>query len=57
MIHQGYSEVQDNSLAVSEQTLLVNSKTRGKEVLHTTFEGQRDRGNASGETHSHGLGD
>ena len=41
----------------SEQTLLVNSKTLGKAVLYTTFEGQRDRGHASGDTHSYGVGD
>jgi hypothetical protein len=37
-------------------TLLVNSKTRVNAVLHTTFKGQKDRGHASGETHSHGVG-
>jgi hypothetical protein len=37
-------------------TLLVNSKTRGKTGVHTTFESQKDRGYASGEACSHGLG-
>jgi hypothetical protein len=39
------------------RTLLVNSKTRGKVVLHTTFKSQRDRVHFSGETHSSGDGD
>jgi hypothetical protein len=34
------------------QTLLVNSKMRGKVVLHTMFEGQRDRSHAAGDTYS-----
>src|SRR4029077_19657520 len=37
--------------------LLVKSKTRGKAVLHTTFEGHRDRVPSSGDMHSYGLGD
>ncbi len=40
-----------------QQTLLVNSKTRGKVVLHTTFKSQRDRVHFFGETHSSGDGD
>ena len=32
------------------QTLLVNSKMRGKVVLHTMFEGQRDRSHVAGDT-------
>jgi hypothetical protein len=42
---------------IIRKTLLVNSKTLGKAVLYTTFEGQRDRGHASGDTHSYGVGD
>ena len=38
-------------------TLLVNSKKGGTAVSYTTFEGQRDRVHASGETHSHGVED
>src|SRR5882724_7374037 len=37
--------------------LLVKSKMRGKAVLHTTFEGHRDRVPSSGDIHSYGLGD
>jgi hypothetical protein len=33
------------------------SKTRGKAVLHTTFEAQRDRDHISGQTHSSDVGD
>jgi hypothetical protein len=36
-------------------TLLVKSKTRGKAVLHTTFEGHRDRVPSSGDIHSYGA--
>jgi hypothetical protein len=42
---------------VKERTLLVKSKTRSKAVLHATFESQKDQGHASGEAHSHGVGD
>jgi hypothetical protein len=38
-------------------TLLVKSKTRGKAVLHTMFEGQRNRVHSPGEAYSHGVGD
>jgi hypothetical protein len=38
----------------SQQTLLVKSKTHGGAALYATFEDQRDRGHASGDTHSHG---
>src|SRR5688500_7820214 len=38
-------------------TLLVKSKMHGKAVLHTRCEGQSDQGHASGDTHSHGVGD
>ena len=38
-------------------TLLVKSKPRSKAVLHPTFESQKDQGHASGEAHSHGVGD
>jgi hypothetical protein len=36
-------------------TLLVKSKTRGKLVLHPTFEGQGDRIHSFGDTHSRGI--
>jgi hypothetical protein len=38
-------------------TLLVKSKTRGKAVLQSTFDGQSDQGHASGEAHAHSVGD
>src|SRR5262245_55385936 len=38
-------------------TLLGQSKPRRKAVLHATFERQNDQGHASGEAHSHGVGD
>ena len=41
----------------SRVTLLGKSKTRGKAVVHTTLEGQRERIHFSGDTHSHGVRD
>jgi hypothetical protein len=38
-------------------TLLGKSKPRSKAVLHATFERQNYQGHASGEAHSHGVGD
>jgi hypothetical protein len=38
-------------------TLLVKSKTRGKAVVHTTFEGQRDRTHSSGVTCPYDVAD
>jgi sensor histidine kinase regulating citrate/malate metabolism len=40
-----------------EVTLLVNAKTRGESALHTTFEGQRDRGYSPRDTHAHDVED
>jgi hypothetical protein len=41
---------------MSQQTLLGNSKTRGKVSLHMMFEDQEDRGYASVVMHSHSVG-
>jgi hypothetical protein len=41
----------------SELTLLGNSKTRGKAVLHLPFEGTRDRRHSPHDTHARGVGD
>ena len=38
-------------------TLLVKSRTRGKAVLHRTFEGQRDHIDSTGDTQSPGVED
>jgi hypothetical protein len=40
----------------SRLTLFVSSKTLGELGLHTTFERQRDRVHAAGDTHSPGAG-
>jgi hypothetical protein len=36
-------------------TLLINSKTRGRAVLHTMFDGQRERVHPPAETHFQGV--
>ena len=40
-----------------QQPLLGKSKTRGKASIHTTFEGQKNRGHASDETHAYDARD
>jgi hypothetical protein len=40
-----------------KKTLLVNSKTCGKAVLHTMFESQRDGGYAFDEKYFQDVGD